>query len=670
MRVYNNSVVLRNDGVDPSTSAADLNAALGVNVTVRVASTPVAGVGALASIFNIADVAIANPMQTDDKGNYQFKVVDGVYDVVIAEGTADEAIIASEEIIEFDASSSINDLSLVAVFETIDLMVNSLLQFPAKKVLIVKEDDSTWDVALSSGVTANGDNKRISVGYPTNSFTVRSPLVYDVIIAYGQSNAVGYAGQPGVPAVDDVATPTGNLYAKNYDSVTDSIISISNIMNQVNNGDRSRGNGWTAFANKWIKETGRGCIIVPCAQGGESINALSKGVGTGLTDYYSGMLGGYSSTVSAMTTQGYDIGETYAVFHQGETDQQNETTAITYRNALNLLAQNMIADIGALEKFGVFIVGCPDSRDARKWETVQSAQWAATRYGAGAGFTNNMAVISDICPTFTEANGDYNAADGTHYSQRGYNRMGEDGAAGLIDWVKQGSTFSGSTVDKTRQAAVTGTGRLAMKHVAAVCAYNGSAWVFQSEQGNEYTSSSVRFATSTTDSIRFLLSGKNPVLYDMNANMGNSGIRRNVYPDIRYTDNTTDWQFDVFFYVDLIFSVNVNNGMLFDSWPIATAASGTLVDELITVTAFDGVKATFTHPTLSESPLLSYYSSSSNEVAQCSVRAVSATSTTVATDGSNGIIVIKLNRLPVTIAQLEALGSVEVRMSATVSDSL
>ncbi len=41
MEAYNGSVVLRNDGVDPSSSKADLNAGLGVLITVRVAdATP------------------------------------------------------------------------------------------------------------------------------------------------------------------------------------------------------------------------------------------------------------------------------------------------------------------------------------------------------------------------------------------------------------------------------------------------------------------------------------------------------------------------------------------------------------------------------------------------------------------------------------------------------
>jgi hypothetical protein len=164
MRAYNNSVVLRNDGVDPLTSAVDLNAALGVNITVRVASTPVAGLGALASIFNIADVAIANPMQTDDKGNYQFKVVNGVYDVVIAEGTADEAIIASEEIIEFDASTSINDLSLPYVFDTAAAYKAFTTAFPVGKIIQLKDRGAEFTVITDAG-TGNNANIITSTGF-------------------------------------------------------------------------------------------------------------------------------------------------------------------------------------------------------------------------------------------------------------------------------------------------------------------------------------------------------------------------------------------------------------------------------------------------------------------------------------------------------------------------
>ena len=100
MKAYHNSVVLRNDGQDPSTLRYDLNAGVTTTITVREASTPIAGLGALALIFDIAEVSIPNPLSTDSNGNYVFKVTDGIYDIVIAEGTSSESIISSVSITE------------------------------------------------------------------------------------------------------------------------------------------------------------------------------------------------------------------------------------------------------------------------------------------------------------------------------------------------------------------------------------------------------------------------------------------------------------------------------------------------------------------------------------------------------------------------------------------
>ena len=162
MKTYNNSVSLRNDGVDPSTSEKDLNAGVGINVTVRVASTPVAGQGALASIFNISDDAIANPLQTDNQGNYTFKAPDGLYDIVIAEGTPDETILSSVEIVELITADFINNLSLPYVFDTVADMTASTIAFPVGKILNVKGYHSVsvgggvWEV-INKGVTPDLD---------------------------------------------------------------------------------------------------------------------------------------------------------------------------------------------------------------------------------------------------------------------------------------------------------------------------------------------------------------------------------------------------------------------------------------------------------------------------------------------------------------------------------
>lgn len=95
MKAYHNSVSLRNDGEDPSTLEFDLNAGIGALVTIRINSTQ-----ALAVIFDLDEVATANPLTTDNIGNYAFKVADNIYDIIIREGTGDEVKIEKVEISE------------------------------------------------------------------------------------------------------------------------------------------------------------------------------------------------------------------------------------------------------------------------------------------------------------------------------------------------------------------------------------------------------------------------------------------------------------------------------------------------------------------------------------------------------------------------------------------
>jgi hypothetical protein len=95
MKSYHNSVVLRNDGEDPSSLKLDLNAGISEQVTVRISSTQL-----LASIFDIDGVATGNPLTTDSNGNYAFKADDETYDIIVREGTLDEVKIEKVEISE------------------------------------------------------------------------------------------------------------------------------------------------------------------------------------------------------------------------------------------------------------------------------------------------------------------------------------------------------------------------------------------------------------------------------------------------------------------------------------------------------------------------------------------------------------------------------------------
>ena len=91
MQIYNGTVVLQFD--DSTTGNADS----GALVTVRQASA-VPGNGDLSIIYDLYDVQILNPLTTDAQGNYNFKAVDGLYDIVIRENQTNEFILAGERL--------------------------------------------------------------------------------------------------------------------------------------------------------------------------------------------------------------------------------------------------------------------------------------------------------------------------------------------------------------------------------------------------------------------------------------------------------------------------------------------------------------------------------------------------------------------------------------------
>lgn len=173
MKAYHNSVILRNDGTDTATLKKDLNAATSVQVTVRISSTQT-----LASIFDLDEVATANPLTTDNNGNYAFKANDEIYDIIISEGTANEVKLEKVEIVETPTFPIlVNDLSQIYDFETVAEMTSSLIDFPEKKVIRAL-DRGLFTVVLTSGVTPNGDNIIESTGVPANSYKQRENSEY------------------------------------------------------------------------------------------------------------------------------------------------------------------------------------------------------------------------------------------------------------------------------------------------------------------------------------------------------------------------------------------------------------------------------------------------------------------------------------------------------------
>lgn len=176
MKAYHNTAVLKFD--DDTTG----NAASGAAVTVRINSTQ-----ALASIFDVDDVAIGNPLPADSNGNYAFKAADNIYDIIVSEGTANEVKLVKVEISEFLAPEI---LPTVIPFDTLDLAVNStdaLLVFDGATTKIKNENEMYNDV-LSSSVDIDSLYNVQSIGVPSIALVKESK---GTIYMQGEGGGIG-----------------------------------------------------------------------------------------------------------------------------------------------------------------------------------------------------------------------------------------------------------------------------------------------------------------------------------------------------------------------------------------------------------------------------------------------------------------------------------------------
>lgn len=213
MITYSRSVILRNDGTDPSTSKKDLNAAVAEPITVRHATVP-PGNGAIASIFDINDAPISNPFNTDNKGNYSFRAADGVYDVIAKEGTGDVTITPSESLI---SASAPNDR--VIPFDNLDLAINETnpIKIFNGASLNLKErtaengGGAMWDVVLAASVTPNTSNIVQCVGVPSLALVMR--LTHSMTIEqFGATEGSDISSLLGdMVAASEVKTITSNI---------------------------------------------------------------------------------------------------------------------------------------------------------------------------------------------------------------------------------------------------------------------------------------------------------------------------------------------------------------------------------------------------------------------------------------------------------------------------
>lgn len=484
--------------------------------------------------------------------------------------------------------------------------------------------------------------------------------IYDVVVAYGQSNALGLAGLSGDTSGYPAMLPTSLM----FDPDTSTIKPLVQNMKSVN-GETSTGHAWGEFANEYYRQTKRGVIVVNAARGGMSIATLSKGDASG---YYTKMIAGANNAVAAASLMGLTVGRRLVCWHQGETDQQNNTSFEQYRNALENLVANINADWPIL-LFGICTVGSPLTRQEVTWAQIQNAQ----RYFARTN--SKAAIVFDGCPTFSIADGIINAS-GTdeHYSQKGYNLMGYHAARGFAEVLDRASRVK--TADEIAEYG--GSGKVGApwcraERVSAHVFYSNGAWRISSKDTslNDFRSAGVAGVSANDNSIRVKLSGRADFMFETYAKVSQVGAQYGITPHISRTVVNGEFFIELNFYLDLRIVASLSNGGLFFGRPIAALPSW--LSSFVSSSLNGGV-LTLTHGATTQVPMVSHNGGGgalNGQPAAVYSAAPSATSTLVSfgtgAQPANPAVNIGIDRMLIPNAALAALPGFAFEMGATIA---
>jgi len=296
--------------------------------------------------------------------------------------------------------------------------------------------------------------------------------VYDLIIVYGQSNAVGWGQDtPGFPsAIHDKA--------QYFNPVTNVIGKIIKTM-PSSSGQTSTGHGWASFANEYIRLTGRGVVVVNGAYGGVAIADLAKPATPGTT-LYDKLTSAVNNAKSQMTASNLPLGNTYAIWNQGEQDAVVDTNASAYRTALVNMIENFTSDFG-IKKFLIQLLGsCYNYTSEYKVVRIQQAQIDT------AAIRTDTLLVSNLQSKFTQNNGMLQV-DNVHYTQRGYNLSGQQSAQKLASLNFNELAESDLGTDTYGGLLTSGRRRTRLSHVRVKKTSSGWGVYSENDPSGSYT---------------------------------------------------------------------------------------------------------------------------------------------------------------------------------------
>ena len=252
--------------------------------------------------------------------------------------------------------------------------------------------------------------------------------VVDLFLFCGQSNMAGKGNAKDAPYVANgyefrpMTKPSGlyhifepfGINQINPDGINDSWPATGEL--------RKMGGMVSAFANSYYDNTGISIVGVSCSEGATTISQWMPDGGK-----YEDIV--YRCNLAKQyleNSQSYELRYVYMVWCQGESDGDIGTSYEDYYTMLNQITSSLVEQ-GVVNKCMIIQTG-NNGNDGELYKAIQQVQRDL------CNDNENCILISDLAPTFAEEG---LMSDVYHYTQEGYNLLGEDAGKNAAQYTNQ-----------------------------------------------------------------------------------------------------------------------------------------------------------------------------------------------------------------------------------------
>lgn len=258
------------------------------------------------------------------------------------------------------------------------------------------------------------------------------PARLDIVLFIGQSNMAGRGDSSDATEVE-----AGHAYEFRAISDPTKLYPLEEPFGATENNNASgvsenkkTGSLVSAFCESYYSVTGSPIVAVSCSKGGESIDFFDVD-GAPYEDACARVKAAQEFLKDGYTDgdTSYETGNTYVVWLQGESDGDAGTSAADYTETLDRIVKGFKNDIGA-EQFFVIPIGGYNNSDGTikaQYNTIRDAQILYCEESSDATVISRQ--LYDL----------YSYGymkDQFHYTQEGYNIVGEDAGANMAYFVE------------------------------------------------------------------------------------------------------------------------------------------------------------------------------------------------------------------------------------------